>query len=945
MLQAKHAVPTAGAAQPFGFFRRRRADTSAHDMQLKQVLAVCAAAAEHGHSSMFPSLPFDPELRVIEGLDKEGFCTQLRTALKQYLPTTQWHRSRNPKMAGRHQGTRRPTVELGQCPDFCSMLAPTDCSEAHRSIPLAADPELGHFAGQPLTGLQLADAGIARQDLVRQDVDAMLPFSLKPHSSAARTGGPLMDRFSQDIQSSAERYRQGVRVALLSCFTGDQATAAELEQFSAKMSELLEKLTALRDRDFARVQELTRQTEETANRPSPTSSPLEQLTFMLQRRAGSRARARLQFLIASTLSTAQTADLRQANPHLSEADIVELNTALALLQFHTVRLAQLGRCIRSTQLVRNQLRKMQGQAPDQAQISHLRHMANALAKELLAERAFVDLKDGQLSFPPTFLTFEFSTCFMLRRRQYELVQNFLSAHAQGLSRCEQMIMGQGKTTVIGPLLSLILTNGKRLVTQVVPGPLLVQSRNVLRACFSSVISKRVYTLTFNRDENSPEMIRLLLDKLEHARVERAVVVTTPESIKSIMLTYLDMLNALESRERQSGGADERPAAQVQRPQFEPGQLVQIRGGPKAGQYRVLAPLPGNVGVVVMNMNTLTMDELMYDAMGPTREGNPQQTGAHGNSTQAELVATADMLAKVLRLFGQEEGGIGLVDEVDLVLHPLKSELNYPIFHKQSLDLDERRWRFAFFLLDGALFHSQLHRITVEGFVPDAFAETALNELAAGIKKGIANFAIQLEPHTVLLQRDFYAEHLKQPAAKWAAVWLLNQPEIAASLERAVSKGGVGDASVATQADVLKHMLNYMTIDMTDPKDKATQARDQAAFDKASEVIERYFRSFDDHGTKNTNATKLMNLARAWVTQLLPHCWKKVHRVSYGLLRPGDPQRAQEPLNRKLLAVPFVGKVGQAEEKKKGEKKRRKLRREIFDSIFLSLVFLFSSSLS
>lgn len=49
-----------------------------------------------------------------------------------------------------------------------------------------------------------------------------------------------------------------------------------------------------------------------------------------------------------------------------------------------------------------------------------------------------------------------------------------------------MIMGAGKTTVVGPLLALILGDGRRLVAQVVPHALLEFSRQAcqpdVRAC-------------------------------------------------------------------------------------------------------------------------------------------------------------------------------------------------------------------------------------------------------------------------------------------------------------------------------------------------------------------------------------------------------------------------------------------------------------------------------
>ena len=46
------------------------------------------------------------------------------------------------------------------------------------------------------------------------------------------------------------------------------------------------------------------------------------------------------------------------------------------------------------------------------------------------------------------------------------------------------------------------------------------------------------------------------------------------------------------------------------------------------------------------------------------------------------------LVQVLGLF---RGGVLIMDEVDLLLHPLKSELNFPIGDKHKLDFSPERW--------------------------------------------------------------------------------------------------------------------------------------------------------------------------------------------------------------------------------------------------------------
>jgi hypothetical protein len=71
------------------------------------------------------------------------------------------------------------------------------------------------------------------------------------------------------------------------------------------------------------------------------------------------------------------------------------------------------------------------------------------------------------------------------------VRDFVASARAGASRVCQMIMGQGKTTVIAPLLCLVLGDGKRLVMPVCPRPLLDMSRSVLRSAFCSIIQKKV----------------------------------------------------------------------------------------------------------------------------------------------------------------------------------------------------------------------------------------------------------------------------------------------------------------------------------------------------------------------------------------------------------------------------------------------------------------------
>ena len=97
--------------------------------------------------------------------------------------------------------------------------------------------------------------------------------------------------------------------------------------------------------------------------------------------------------------------------------------------------------------------------------------------------------DGGVSYDPRLLAFEYAFNLLLRAQQTDLVNEFVRAAAARESRVHQMIMGAGKTTVIMPLVALGLADGSRLVTVVVPGPLLEMSAAVLRRCFGPIFPK------------------------------------------------------------------------------------------------------------------------------------------------------------------------------------------------------------------------------------------------------------------------------------------------------------------------------------------------------------------------------------------------------------------------------------------------------------------------
>ena len=61
---------------------------------------------------------------------------------------------------------------------------------------------------------------------------------------------------------------------------------------------------------------------------------------------------------------------------------------------------------------------------------------------------------------------------------------------------------------------------------------------------------------------------------------------------------------------------------------------------------------------------------------------------------------AQVLSEIMALWGAEQRGILLIDEVDMLLNPLRSELNFPLGDQaKPLDLSPLRWDLPLMLLD------------------------------------------------------------------------------------------------------------------------------------------------------------------------------------------------------------------------------------------------------
>ena len=122
------------------------------------------------------------------------------------------------------------------------------------------------------------------------------------------------------------------------------------------------------------------------------------------------------------------------------------------------------------------------------------------------------------------------------------------------------------------------------------------------------------------------------------------------------------------------------------------------------------------------------------------------------------------------------GAVAVIDEVDVVLHPLKSELNWPLGGKVPLDFTTdkeapgMRWLLPFHALDPFFFATGGKCVMEVQNSPQA--QRLLRRIEAAVQRGCNEQALQRVPHLVLLDRRFYRTALRPLLTQWLLLLLL-----------------------------------------------------------------------------------------------------------------------------------------------------------------------------
>lgn len=107
----------------------------------------------------------------------------------------------------------------------------------------------------------------------------------------------------------------------------------------------------------------------------------------------------------------------------------------------------------------------------------------------------------------------------------------------------QMNMGQGKSSVIIPMVATALADDKNLVRVVVPRLLLLQAAQLLSSRLRGLINRRIKHIPFSRKSPTDlKSIRAYHDLHLDARKSRGVLLTLPEHLLSFQLSGLQELS-------------------------------------------------------------------------------------------------------------------------------------------------------------------------------------------------------------------------------------------------------------------------------------------------------------------------------------------------------------------------------------------------------------------
>ncbi|KAF8554924.1 hypothetical protein OG21DRAFT_1484286 [Imleria badia] len=146
---------------------------------------------------------------------------------------------------------------------------------------------------------------------------------------------------------------------------------------------------------------------------------------------------------------------------------------------------------------------------------------------------------------PDWLLIQIQGNFLIRRAQAETAMEMISPQS-GNNTAMQVNMGEGKSSMIIPIVAAALADGKQLARVVVPKALTVQMFESLVARLGALTNRPVYHLPFSRTpeyNHDDEVIGLQIDDLRklmsQCMAERGILLVQPEHVLSLKLMAVE----------------------------------------------------------------------------------------------------------------------------------------------------------------------------------------------------------------------------------------------------------------------------------------------------------------------------------------------------------------------------------------------------------------------
>ena len=156
---------------------------------------------------------------------------------------------------------------------------------------------------------------------------------------------------------------------------------------------------------------------------------------------------------------------------------------------------------------------------------------------------------------PDWLLIEIENDFLIRRVQAEIAELMIEP-PENRNSIMQLCMGEGKTSVIVPIVAASLANGEKLVRVVVLKPLSGQMFQTLVQKLGGLVNRQIFFMPFSRRTSlGKEEIAMVRRLCEDCMLSRGILLVQPEHILSFKLVGLERLYSSENKGDNGNGVE------------------------------------------------------------------------------------------------------------------------------------------------------------------------------------------------------------------------------------------------------------------------------------------------------------------------------------------------------------------------------------------------------